>query len=161
MRPHNPARAAAVAMAAVSLCLLLAPRPAEAQRCKVVSRLTDGNLIAVMNSMGFQTETMPPGSGGVAMVRWIHDDTDSVMLFLSRGKGIQFYHVWANQNVTVEDINRWNRDFRFSRAYLDSDGDPVLKLDLETAEGVCEDRIKDFLRTCTMSFRRFQSEILR
>jgi hypothetical protein len=168
MRPHHPARAAAVALAALSLCLLLDTRPAEAQRCNIVWTLTDGNLIALMNSMGFQTETLPPDSFGDPRVRWIHDDTDSVIFFFSGGraiqsggKAIQFYHVWTNQNVTVDDINRWNRDFRFSRAYLDDDGDPVLELDLNMAGGICEDRIKDFLKTCTMSFSRFKSEILK
>jgi hypothetical protein len=160
MKHHYPARAAAFALAAVSLCLLLAPRPAEAQRCTGISKLTADKLIAVMNSMGLQTETMSAQSNGEARVRWIHDDTNSAMYFFSGGEAIQFYHVWTKQNVTVEDINRWNRDFRFSRAYLDSDGDPVLELDLDMAGGVCEDRIKDFLRTCTLSFNRFTREIL-
>jgi hypothetical protein len=161
MKPHYPARAAAFALAAFSLCLLLAPRPAEAQRCTGISKLTADKLIAVMNSMGFQAQAMPEDSYGDPRVRWIHEDTQSAMYFYSGGEAIQFYHVWTNQNVTVDDINRWNRDFRFSRAYLDTDGDPVLELDLDLAGGVCEDRIKDFFMTCIMSFNRFESEILK
>jgi hypothetical protein len=72
-----------------------------------------------------------------------------------------FNHAWTGQNVNASDLNVWNRGYRFSHAYIDGDGDPVLEIDLDLAGGICEERIKDFVRTCNASFNRFQTEILK
>ncbi|SEQ43456.1 Putative sensory transduction regulator [Devosia sp. YR412] len=36
----------------------------------------------------------------------------------------------------LDDINAWNRDKRFSRAYLDERGDAVVEMDLDLVQGV-------------------------
>lgn len=39
----------------------------------------------------------------------------------------------------LDQINDWNRDKRFSRAYLDELGDAVVEMDLDLVQGVSED----------------------
>ncbi|WP_347241413.1 YbjN domain-containing protein [Thermus sp.] len=60
---------------------------------------------------------------------------------------------------SLERINAWNREKRFSRAYLDKDGDPVLEWDLDLSGGVTDGAIKAFLDLFEESLRAFASWI--
>jgi hypothetical protein len=60
---------------------------------------------------------------------------------------------------TLERINAWNREHRFSRAYLDADGDPVLEADLDLSGGVAEGVIRAFLDLFEESLRAFAAWI--
>ena len=50
-------------------------------------------------------------------------------------KTITFYAGWSGTKATVEMMNEWNKAKRFSRAYIDKDGDPVLELDVDLDDG--------------------------
>jgi hypothetical protein len=67
---------------------------------------------------------------------------------------------WRNASVTLQQVNEWNRTKRYSRAYLDSDGDPVIELDLDLAGGVTVARVKDFVQTARVSVAAFRMEVL-
>ena len=44
---------------------------------------------------------------------------------------VQFYTVWSRDDKpSLEDINTWNSKIRFGKAYLDSEKDPALKMDV-------------------------------
>jgi hypothetical protein len=60
----------------------------------------------------------------------------------------------------LKDVNEWNRTKRYSRSYLDEEGDPFLELDLDLAGGVLKERIVDFLSTCRQSFLIWYDEVL-
>eukprot|EP01033_Poteriospumella_lacustris_P011188 gene11188-7960_t len=51
----------------------------------------------------------------------------------------------------LQIVNQWNTEKRFSRSYVDRDGDPVLELDLDMNGGVTYQRLEDFLATVTKS----------
>lgn len=51
----------------------------------------------------------------------------------------------VSTGLSCTTINRWNREYRQSRAYLDSEGDPFLEADLSLRGGVAEDAIKMWL----------------
>jgi hypothetical protein len=47
-------------------------------------------------------------------------------------KSITFVAYWKNfSTLTLEKVNRYNRDRRFGRAYIDKDGDLTLDMDVE------------------------------
>lgn len=48
---------------------------------------------------------------------------------------VTFRSGWSDASVKLDKINEWNRDKRFSRAYLDKEGDPILELDVNLDEG--------------------------
>ncbi len=73
---------------------------------------------------------------------------------------IQMYFAIRAPDTALEKVNAWNRGYRFSRAYLDRDGDPVLQSDLDLEGGVTEERIKDFLRTFDALLGAFRREVL-
>jgi len=41
----------------------------------------------------------------------------------------------------MDVINSWNRDKRFGKAYLDSDGDAVVEMDLNLEHGISSDNL--------------------
>ena len=48
---------------------------------------------------------------------------------------ITFYAGWTGSKAKVQQINEWNREKRFSRAYIDKDGDPVIEFDVNLDDG--------------------------
>lgn len=71
-------------------------------------------------------------------------------------RSLQLYAGFSmRRKPSLERINQWNQEKRFSRAYIDKDGDPVLEADLWIGEGVTEATIQDFLDTFRISLRAF------
>ncbi|QDU41027.1 hypothetical protein Mal4_53920 [Maioricimonas rarisocia] len=84
-----------------------------------------------------------------------------VQIFVANDQeSIQFHSAWAGTNATLRKVNEWNKTKKYSKAYLDDDGDPHLELDLDLAGGVTVARIKDFVLTCKLSLNLFQQEVL-
>jgi len=51
-------------------------------------------------------------------------------------KTIDFYAAWSSNRVSLRDVNEWNRTKRFTKAYLDSDDDPILEMSVNLDNGV-------------------------
>jgi hypothetical protein len=47
--------------------------------------------------------------------------------------------------VELKHVNQWNKRYRFSKAYLDDDGDPLLEADLELT-GVTRETVVKFVQ---------------
>ena len=75
------------------------------------------------------------------------------------GHSIQFYVCFSGTSAPLEKVNEWNRSKRFSRSYLDSEGDPCLELDLDLAGGIARDRRIDYFKTCAVSFDQWHDEV--
>jgi hypothetical protein len=77
-----------------------------------------------------------------------------------RCESLQLYAGFSMEKPpTLERINAWNREHRFSRAYLDADGDPALEADLDLSGGVAEGAIRAFLDLFEESLRAFAAWI--
>ncbi len=77
-----------------------------------------------------------------------------------RCESLQLYAGFSMEKPpTLERINAWNREHRFSRAYLDADGDPALEADLDLAGGVAEGAVLNFLDLFEESLRAFAAWI--
>jgi hypothetical protein len=50
-------------------------------------------------------------------------------------KTVTFYSGWDKDDVSLNQMNEWNKNKRFSRAYIDKDGDPVLEFDVDLDDG--------------------------
>lgn len=75
-------------------------------------------------------------------------------------KNLQIRFAIVSNDVDMDDINRWNREKRFTSAYLDGDGDPVLEMDVDYEGGITRERIKDALTTFDRSLRVFLREVV-
>ncbi len=81
------------------------------------------------------------------------------VLLLNKFDDIQLYAVFTGGKVSISRINDWNRTKRFSRAYLDKDGDPVLEADLDFEGGVTNESVARFVALFVQSLESFDAHL--
>lgn len=77
-----------------------------------------------------------------------------------QGKNLSMKFALAGTQANHQTVNRFDLEKRFGRAYLDSDGDPVLESDLDLEGGVTEARVLDYFRTFNQLMVHFLRAIL-
>lgn len=83
------------------------------------------------------------------------------VLVIVRGSdytNIQFRLAVRNE-ASLEWVNTWNAEKKYTKSYLDSEGDPVLEMDLDLAGGVTDARIRDGISTFSQSIIAFIKEL--
>ena len=73
---------------------------------------------------------------------------------------IQFFTAWAGVTVSMNEINKWNSEKRFGKAYLDDEGDPVLEMSSNIDYGVTERNLEDSFDWWSKAVDRFKKEVL-
>ncbi len=86
------------------------------------------------------------------------EDSLLVVLF-NKGENMQLYAGWRDTAVSLTRINEWNRDKRFSKAYVDKDGDPCIESDIDLTGGLTEENVHEWIRTYRRSLTSFQEHI--
>ena len=66
-------------------------------------------------------------------------------VLLIKSKDIQLRAGYRGPPVSLNRINDWNRTRRFGSVYLDNEGDPVLKCDLDFEGGVTHESLVNFI----------------
>ncbi len=112
----------------------------------------------LMHDEGYAVEKTEKG-----FVQWKIEGTKTLMFVTKDSKSIQFYVSFSDGNATLEKVNAWNSTKRYSRSYLDDDGDPCLELelDLDLEGGVTEARVIDFLTTCRVSLDGWYADVVK
>lgn len=148
----------------VAVALLCAALPGAAlAEPKEVFTVADPKLVA----------EVARGYGSVV----IEKDSDSDPLVKGKSEGIAysiyFYGCKANANcrsiqmrsafnhkgVKLEKINEWNLKKRFARANLDSEGDPVVRMDFDFDGGVTRDSLDNALNIWTRQLKGYTEHI--
>jgi hypothetical protein len=91
---------------------------------------------------------------------WMIEGYKNLLTISKDKKSIQFSAAFSDGNATLKKVNEWNKTRKYSKTYLDDDGDPVLELDLDLEGGVTTERIVDFLKTCRLSFTAWMKEVI-
>jgi hypothetical protein len=120
----------------------------------LISRMTGEELAAILKDEGYvpkldEPKVLSVKIEGLKAMFFVADDSES----------IQAYAGFKVAKSSLERINDWNRTHRFSRAYIDSEGDPVIELDLDLAGGVTRERVVDFARTVALSIPAFAKQL--
>lgn len=117
-------------------------------------KFSDPELVRILKDDGYQS--VRKVRDGVIVIKV--DGRAYVLVNLPDGD-LQAYYAIGNATITYEDINEWNRTKRLSRAYLDSDRDPVLEADLLSNAGLTVRHVTEFFRVFKDSaqavFRQF------
>lgn len=121
----------------------------------VVESITLDTLAGLMTGEGYAVEPHELG-----FVQWKIEGLKCQVFVADDSEALQFHVSFGDGHATLQKVNEWNATKRFSRTYLDDEGDPHLELDLDLAGGVTEARIKDFLRTCRVSFAAWCREVV-
>lgn len=135
------------------------PLPARAES-GVIDTLSMESVTEALKGDGYAAETEPGENGKESTVLWKLNGSKCHIMPYDDGHSIQFYVCFSGTSATLEKVNDWNRNKRFSRSYLDDEGDPCLELDLDLAGGITKDRLLDYFKTCSVSFEQWHKDVL-
>ncbi|MCB1398112.1 MAG: YbjN domain-containing protein [Rhodobacteraceae bacterium] len=101
---------------------------------------------------------------------WIRAETDGIVYsvtFLncddagSNCTTVQFRAWWESHGAhSLEAMNQWNRDRRFSAAYLDADMDATIEWDVNLAGGVTAVNFDDNVQWWLSVVREFREQVI-
>ena len=119
---------------------------------EVLTEVSTEQLQKMLESMGYD----------------VHQPKEDVLQFAIEGHtavlfnkktNVQFYSFFKKQKrMDLKKVNEWNATKRFSRAYLDQDGDAVIEWDVDLEGGTTAGALKESIRTYrlgVMTFVRF------
>ncbi len=129
----------AVALLAVLVTTLSPHSPVQAADDDVVDKLTPRKLERIMNSFNDVKRFKEVKENYYTF----EIDGFKVILF-NDGVALELLTV-LDTKTTLTKLNEWNRKMRFSKAYLDKDGDVILAHSLDLTGGVTEENVKTFL----------------
>ena len=128
----------------LAICIL-APSGLRAQA--MVTEVSPKDMTKILGSMGFDVkETKSVGDSDQHALKFELSGYTVVMFLANGNTDAQLYVGFSDEQVTPQQMNEWNRAHRFSRAYVDGDGNPILETDIDFTGGVSEDNIKAWVR---------------
>jgi hypothetical protein len=136
-----PVRRSLGSIAAASALVLMAitTRPAVAQ--DLPTSVSSKHMESILGNMGIDFEKKNDTAwrldlnGKKVLLIMGNDNTDA-----------QLYIGFGDTKVGTSKMNLWNKEHRFSRAYADDDGNPVLESDLDFAGGTNDDIIEAWIK---------------
>ena len=113
--------------------------------------VTAAEVIEVLQANGYRAQADVDGVGD-PMVRSATDGNNFAVYFYGcerdRCTTIQFGTAFAmRQSPGLAKINEWNREMRFGRAYLDSEMDPVVEMDVDLELGATTEQLQSVIAT--------------
>jgi hypothetical protein len=118
---------------------------------EVMSEVSTEQLRKLLEAMGYEVE----------------QPKDSVLQFAIEGHtaviinnktNIQLYSYFKKKKLDLKKINEWNATKRYSRVYIDRDGDAVIDWDIDLEGGITAGALKESIKTYrigVMTFVRF------
>ena len=118
-----------MAFVAAAFLLFALPNQAQAQKrsLKQISKILDAE--------GYGTIETNKEDNYVSF----KSDGNNILLFVDEDKDIQFYAGFITEEPDCGVVNLWNREHRFSRAYVDDEGDYVIESDHLVAEKIADE----------------------
>lgn len=136
---------------------------AESRVDAVFSQMGPAEVEALLKAQGFAVESHTTESGA------------PVTTFKLSGYNVSMYYYGCNAGncaslqlyagfklptkLTADKMNEWNRGKRFSRAYLNTEGNPSLESDLDLEGGVSMANVKSFIETFRLSLDSFAKHV--
>ena len=119
---------------------LLSPSFANAEEA-LANKYSDDEIIQFFKDDGYSAVTKI--KDGVIKVKV---DGRTYILFNKYDGDLQAYYGASGVKLSFEDISEWNRTKRLSRAYLDSENEPILESDLLANGGLTREHVTEFFR---------------
>lgn len=152
-------------MTRIALGLAVAALAATGALAEDLIDATDPNRIVEL-AKGFGSANLETDTDGSPMITGRMDGTRYVVYFYGCDDGkecddIQFAASWSDAKVDPKDINAWNMNKRFAKAYLDDQGDPVIDLSVNIDYGVTVRNLEDTFDWWSIAMREFKSQVLK
>ena len=153
-------------LAGMALVLMTAPVAAETSRATVFQTVRGADVVRIMSQASYKPKLSDDSygdplvsvtSGGLIYeIQFYGCETaeprECTSLMYSAGFD-------ANGSRSPELMNLWNRDRRFTRAYMEEDGDLRLEMDVVVAGGVTEDMLGNHVSVWDEALAEFSSHI--
>ena len=130
--------------------LLLSAPLARAQDDKVIKEISYADTERILGTLKIDYENVSEGTYRFQLAGY--------KTLLLRKKNLQLYASFKKKTSLVR-INEWNRDKRYTRAYIDKEGDPVLEADLDLEGGSSMGAVKELFRTWLTCVKLFTEHI--
>lgn len=118
------------------------------------TKYTDNELVEVLQDNGYSSVEIR--KEGLVVVKI---DGRKYMLLNDDDGDLQLYYGIGGVEISYQDINGWNKSKKFTRAYVDSDGDVALEMDLQSDAGLSKTHISEFLDLFVLSVSYFREYI--
>jgi hypothetical protein len=126
-----------------------APRVAAQQ---ALSEVSTEQLQQMLEGMGYEVEQPKENVLKFAI-------EGNTAMIINKKTNFQFYSFYKKRkSMDLKKVNEWNANKRFSRVYLDQDGDAVIEWDIDLEGGMTPGALKESIRTyrlAVMAFVRF------
>ncbi len=140
-----------VAIATTCVVLTFSVPSARADQGEIIKELSVTNTERILEAMKVEYTEVSAGTYRFNLGGY------KTLLF-NKGKNLQFYASFKKK-TTLGRVNDWNAGKRYTRAYLDKDGDPVLEADLDLEGGVSYGAVAEFFKTWVTSVKLFTQHI--
>lgn len=68
---------------------------------------------------------------------------------------LRYYFAIAGTDTTLVDLDEWNRQRYFTKAYMDDEGDPVLEMVVHLEGGITASNLRHSIRTYSQALSAF------
>lgn len=115
-------------------------------------RISNRDLLFLIRDNGFEEVEYLDSADDDSWTRiQFKDQSRSLVIYNYRSGNLMLVAYYINEegetNATLRTINQWNQNARWTRAYIDSEGDWTIESDLDLTEGVTDDHIEVFIET--------------
>lgn len=148
---------------AAALMAMTAASPAAAQ---MVTAKDPKSIVAALEAQGWPAKLVTSDKEDPT-IETNRDGIKSIILLLNCNdahkdcRSLQFYMGFNDaKDTTLEKLNEWNKTKRFGRAYRDSEGDPVMEMDVDTDHnGVERALFNEYLLTWAELVQKFRAHL--
>ena len=134
----------------------------------LAANLDAGNateLVDLLQDLGYRA-MLTTDSSGDPLILSSADGSDFSIFFYGCTNGqsckaIQFSKGYdMDQGMSLEQVNTWNRDYRFGKVYLDDEADPFIEMDVNLDfGGVARENFADTFDWWLVTTREFEAFI--
>jgi hypothetical protein len=127
--------------------------------------LTGANTDEILNAArGYGSATLTAQSNGDPQITGKVDGITYQIYFRNctdnkKCEDLNFYLGFLDLKPTLQVINDWNMNKRFSRAYLDQDQDAVVEMDLDMVKGVSPEYLDSQIGLWTLVVGQFADHV--
>jgi hypothetical protein len=137
--------------------------PPKKSKIAVYDQVTLDQLVALFDRRGIETEVLAQ-AGRHTAVKFTLSGLNVLLVMADEGSkttsdGYLYAAFQLGSPVDVNLVNAWNLEARWTRAYVDGDGDAVLESDIRWAGGITEANFNLFIDSYAQSLSGFTQHI--
>jgi hypothetical protein len=119
--------------------LSLRPPHGDASPAVITDALDSSELEGLLKNFGFSFDLIKTDA-------YMFTLSNTRVILFNKGTSLQLYAGFHAKPSLIK-VNEWNQMTRFSRAYLDQEGDAIIEFDLDLESGWTREGIQEFIRT--------------